>query len=106
MAGCPSPFVRAFSVLSPSADIIVTGTLVPDATGAFNEDGDYNGEMSYKRLDSAYYIWYDDGMAQYTMSTGKGIIEGAVWVSATGLLNGSYMPDSEAAEGTATVTVQ
>jgi len=40
------------------ADYYVTGTLNPDATGAYNENGTYNGYAAYEREDGAYWIWH------------------------------------------------
>ena len=41
----------------PAHDLIVTGTLTPDATGVYEEAGIFNGQPYYQRTDSAYFIW-------------------------------------------------
>jgi len=42
----------------PPPDYIVTGTLTPDATGDYFQDGTYEGQPCYRRTDSAFWIWY------------------------------------------------
>ncbi len=39
-------------------DLIVTGTLGPDATGDYDEAGIFNGQPYYERTDAAYFIWW------------------------------------------------
>ncbi len=39
-------------------DLIVTGTITPDATGFYDEAGIYNGQPYYERTDTAFAIWY------------------------------------------------
>ncbi len=42
----------------PAFDLLVSGTLTPDATGNYNEAGIYNGQPYYARTDSAFTIWW------------------------------------------------
>jgi len=79
----------------------VEGTLTPDATGDYYEDGLHNGLMSYKRGDGAYYIWWD-GVIVYSISAVKGDAS-VSWWSYT--IDGLYTPSVGGASGTATVTV-
>src|SRR4051812_8851326 len=60
------------SLIDPT-ELVVTGTLEPDATGRYVADGTYNGRTTYRRVsDSAFYIWWygnDAGRVQWLIST-------------------------------------
>ena len=75
----------------------VTGTLDPDATGLYYENGIFGGEPEYHRVDGAYYIRKD---------TAWGIVDSgvnSVWLGSDGDVSGEYTPFMSAS-GTATVT--
>lgn len=80
----------------------VTGTLSPDATGVYTENGTYNGEPAYERADGAYWIWMLNSRG-YLSDTKGDWIEDYFWRS-TPLTypDGTYSPLADA-EGTATV---
>ncbi len=42
----------------PAFDLIVTGTLTPDATGNYIQITDYNGYPAFARENGNYFIWY------------------------------------------------
>jgi len=60
------------------ADLQVTGTLSPDATGYYRRNGTYNGQPCYERLDGAYWIWWGGreppagGLDEWVLGTTKG----------------------------------
>lgn len=55
MDGSASLFVT--TVLSVR-DLNAFGNPVPDCTGGYNEDGIFAGQMSYRRIDGAFFIYY------------------------------------------------
>jgi hypothetical protein len=60
-------------VLSGAVPVVrVTGSGNPSPNGDYVEDGIFGGEMSYKRTDGAYYLWYDDVLVQTVLSVIKG----------------------------------
>ena len=72
------------------ADYRVTGTLSPDATGDYTQNGTHNGEPAYERDgDGAYWIWSDGGGNWY-ISAGKGALP-SCWYR-TGDIAGEYAP--------------
>jgi len=46
----------------------VTGTLEPDATCNYIEAGINDGKPYYRRLDSAFFIWWSAGFESWTIS--------------------------------------
>lgn len=57
---------------SPPPDLLVVGTGVPSPNGDYYEDGLYDEEMSYRRSDNQYYVWYDYPSDFYWITTEKG----------------------------------
>jgi hypothetical protein len=49
---------------APQGDIVVTGTLDPDATGNYNLLGTYGGLDTYQHEGGTYYIWNNPGMEE------------------------------------------
>jgi len=56
----------------PSPDLIITGDGNPSPNGDYFEDDLYNGKMSYRRGDNAYFLWYDPDGPEYFLSQTKG----------------------------------
>ena len=85
---------------SASPDLIVTGTLDPDATGDYFEDGVYAGYTKYSREDDAYALWtisYPPVISHISVTAGT---EGdAFFYKLTEGITGAYI-----AVGTATGT--
>lgn len=81
----------------------VTGTLDPDATGIYTENGTYGGQPAYERTDGAYWIWFD-GLLFWYVSDGKNSIVSA-WESAESSLAGDYSAYGGGSTGTATVAL-
>jgi len=80
--------------------LAVTGTLNPDTTGVYVENGVYGGQPAYERADSAYWIWWDG--AQWVISSVAGTSGAAYWTGAA--IAGTYNPGG-IASGTATVAI-
>jgi len=95
----------------PAFDLVVTGTLTPDATGNYNEAGTYLGQPYYKRTDDAFYIWFrtvgPDPFYAWTISPGVGTERPIYWRK-TGMSPndppGNYQPQFSAV-GVATVAI-
>lgn len=51
----------------------MTGNPNPDNTGDYLPDGIYNGKMSYRRLDGAFFIWWDIPNTWWRITTAKGV---------------------------------
>jgi len=69
--------------------LVTTGTLSPDATGTYIENGTYNGSPAYEREDSAYWIW--DNVTSWIISPTLGTTGNTYWGNCVGTL-GSYDP--------------
>jgi len=83
-------------------DLIVTGTLSPDATGTYSENGTYNGQPAYERADGAYWIWFLPGDF-WLITIGKGNANQGWYTSPP--ITGSYTAFGIGVTGTATVAV-
>lgn len=95
-------------LVSPSTDYTVTGTLNPDATGAYSLGGTVNGENYYTRTaDSTYSIWFDTGFGFWFITITSDIddvnFSEGFWVKGSSGVAGSY-PAGVIYTGTATVT--
>jgi len=86
----------------PAADYIVTGTLTPDATGNYLEDGTYNGRPAYRRADSQFWIWWSPATLWWFLSPAKGD-DSTCWIRWFDTVEGDYWPMSNAT-GIPTVT--
>lgn len=79
--------------------LAVTGTLNPDVTGFYTENGVYAGNPAY--TDGTYWLWRY-GSTAWIISTAKGTTANA-W-TASGLISDSYAPTGTST-GTATVAI-
>ena len=80
----------------------VTGTLVPDATGIYVENGTKNGQPTYNRVGSSWHIWSNGSGGWFIDDTfGVPPITG-FWILPLGGPVGDYMPFMF---GTGTATV-
>ena len=86
----------------PEPDYIVTGTLNPDATGNYFEDGTHDGKPTYRRTDSAFWIWYHQPAVSWIITTTVGPVDPDGWFHNISI-EGTYTPFG-AATGIATVT--
>lgn len=98
------PFKSAkLKVLSTALEnYVVTGSLVPNATGIYRHSGTYSGYNYYTREDGAWFLWYNLGSAQWFISREVGSGGQYLWLGED--LSGSYAPSAESA-GTATVAI-
>lgn len=89
------------SAAPPPVDYEVTGTLTPDSTGDYYEDGTHNEQPKYKREDGAYFIWYESAMPSWLISDTPG--DSTVsWLRIDPAILGEY-GFNLGTEGTATV---
>jgi hypothetical protein len=101
--GGSAPVSYSIEAQSTTAGMLkVTGTLNPDVTGIYVENGTYRGEPAYERADGAYWIWTQSSRG-YLSDTKGDSSEDYFWRS-TPLTypDGTYLPLADA-EGTATV---
>lgn len=84
----------------PISDLTVTGSITPDATGNYIDDGSFNGFPSFKREDSTYYIISQTGV--YTIISSPKALGTPLWSKLDNLVAGDYGPVT--GTGTATVT--
>lgn len=80
----------------------MTGDLSPDTTGDYLPHIIYNGKMSYRRKDGAWFIWWD-GVRNWIINDELGAVRPAEWLRREDLIEGDYEPNGEAT-GIATVT--
>jgi hypothetical protein len=96
--GGSAPVSYSIEAQSTTAGMLkVTGTLNPDATGIYVENGTYNGKPAYERADGAYWIRWD-GKYYYNLINP---LTGEYWNQFEGNLLGDY--SAENSTGTATV---
>ena len=70
-AGGQTPYSYAITAQAADVGVLkVTGTLDPDATGVYVENGTYNGEPAYERTDGSYWIWHLSS-GTHVLSTAK-----------------------------------
>jgi len=105
--GGSAPVSYSIEAQSTTAGMLkVTGTLNPDATGIYVENGTYNGKPAYERADGAYWIWWYNGITEFwTCSAAKGSFGDSYWrlvIDQSLHLLGEYSPVGTAT-GTATV---
>ena len=95
------------SLSSPtfSTNLIVTGTLSPDATGTYNQIANYDGEPAFKRTDGVYYVYYLTVASPnyYYLGTNLGGTT-IYWINIASTPDGSYIPFGATNTGTATAT--
>jgi len=64
---------------APPPDGYITGTLDPDITGGWAEDGLWDGQMSYARIDGGWWLWYFPNWNMYFISSVKGATPEPFW---------------------------
>lgn len=74
---------------TPTYDLVVTGTITPDATGGYNQNGTYGGQPAYERSDGAYWITTGAFGFWYIGVTQGGGGSSGYWFNTTGKL-GTY----------------
>jgi hypothetical protein len=79
----------------------VSGTLTPDATGGYHEQGTHNGYPSYRRHPAGHWLWAVPGGANKFISPAPDDTTSPMWAR-SGTWNGTYAPQNGAV-GTATV---
>lgn len=82
--------------------ILVSGTLVPDATGTYIGSGIYGGKPYYT-IASNYFCWWDIATTSWKISVLLGVDGVGWWFVVQPEVNGVYAPGGTAT-GTATVT--
>ncbi len=80
----------------------VTGELTPDATGTYEDAGEYNGKRSYELTGNGWFIWWN-GIDKWVISTERGVATGNWWARVDPNIEGLYTPQ-DTALGDATVT--
>ncbi len=64
----------------------------PDATCNFVQAGEYNGRDYARRLDGAYFIWWDVG-GRWIINTELGNLFGGMWTRIDPNIEGLYEPE-------------
>lgn len=72
-------FAGAKIIVSPLDHGELTGTLDPDISGRFHEDGIYGGEMSYKHNTLDWWIWHLEFPSFYLITSVKGATTYPEW---------------------------
>lgn len=80
----------------------MTGTLVPDATCDYVFAGTFAGHDYFRRLDGAYFIWWEVGGGTYTISAVLGVPGALWWTGDQAAIVGTYT-NGGTATGIATV---
>lgn len=80
----------------------VAGVLDPDSTCTYLKAGTYNDQPYYRRLDGAYFLWWD-GFNTWFISPELGTLGVPVFYRKDPNIEGAYLPDAGAA-GTATIS--
>ncbi len=80
----------------------MTGDLTPDATGTYENAGEYSGKRYYQRVPDDWFIWWD-GDDAWTISAELGIGPPNSWLRIDPDIEGLYLPILPAT-GDATVT--
>jgi hypothetical protein len=91
---------------APSCDLIVTGSISPDASGCYIENGTHNGQLAYEKEDGSYWIYYESGGSWqfcWIISVAKGGIYSGGWYRYYSGIIGGYTPVYGTA-GTASVS--
>lgn len=73
------------------ADYVVTGVVAPDCTGEYVEDGTYGGKPKYRRLDSAWWIWWWAAMGFWMISSTPAAHD-PEWYRISSIITGTYEP--------------
>lgn len=100
---------RKKSTSSPEAapvqvpDFNVTGSLNPDSTCNYYEEGVYNDAPYYKRVDLSFFLWQGGTILTHFVSSILGDTSGPYWVKAGLGWVGDYIPQN-GASGVATVS--
>lgn len=82
---------RALNNLPFIFDAIVTGDPVPDCTGRYLLAGKYWGVDYYERTDSAYALWYIEGLLHWVITEAVDAPGAPIWFDGT-RIEGTYTP--------------
>lgn len=63
----PLFFLKAGAIQVTDPKYEVTGELTPDATGTYQDAGEYKSKRSYQRAPDGFFIWWD-GIDTWTIS--------------------------------------
>ena len=88
-----------------TTNLVVTGTLTPDATGPYTNGVAYGGHAAYVNTNSTYWIWYSGAQWRISDQLGSAVLyvwwkDPASWT----VLTGVYHSASPGTHGDATVT--
>jgi hypothetical protein len=83
--------------LPPVPDYNVTGNPSPDCKCNYFEDGQHEGQPTYKRQDGLWYIWWDGFNVSRIISTDVGDLLGVYWSKLFFEPTGTYAPQNGAA---------
>ncbi len=73
-----------------------TGALAPDSTGYYQDDGLFNGKMSYYLVGNGWFLWWDN-VSKWIVSQVKGVLGAAYWGRLAPTIPGLYTPQLGAA---------
>ena len=87
-------------------EVVVSGTLSPDATGTYTAAGMYNGVPYYRRTDGAYYIWCYLPSVRWQLTVALGLLGSGRFQAgvAPAPYTGDYVGGAGWSGSTATVT--
>lgn len=98
-----SYFVKpTFQPPPPTPDYIVTGIIVPDATGDYFLSGQLNGK-NYYALNSSFFLYWQPIAGSWILSSVLGSHAGFYWSKLSDPVEGNYTPGGTAV-GTAIVS--
>jgi hypothetical protein len=102
--GDPVLTVASYPVGSPPmTSYDVTGTLSPDETGNFVQEGTYGGQNYYRHLTKDWYLWWNE-LGAWMISHVMGEAGTSYWYRESETIEGEYTPQGSAT-GVATVTL-
>jgi hypothetical protein len=73
----------------------ISGELDPDCSGNLQEDGNYNGRMSYKVVGKSFYHWWESNSETYWISTIKGSTPLGAWGGDNPIITGWYPAEGQ-----------
>jgi hypothetical protein len=83
-----------------SGDYNVSGTINPDATGNYTENGIFNGFPAYELNGGGFWLYYQAGVNNYRLAICKGMIA-HYWFNP---ISGTVVPGNYTPNGTHTGT--
>jgi len=94
--------VTSPQIENPLKTLEVTGELDPDATGTYEDAGEYGGKRYYQRTPNGVSLWWSN-VGYWCISGTLGMTGIAFWVRIDPNIEGDYSAEGEA-DGVATVT--